>query len=207
MGSSRQGSNMQNLAVAAGCRRALGAALLVSSLVALTGCQSMKQPPMETVDQVDLERFMGDWYVIASIPTFIEKAAYNAVESYSLNPDGTVSTVFTFREGDFDGEPKRYTPTGFVRNDESNARWGMQFVWPIKADYRIIYLSDDYGQTVIGRRKRDYVWIMARTPQIPETRYQELVQIVGNHGYDISELRKVPQQPLDEREDQSTISS
>jgi len=83
----------------------------------------------------------------------------------------------------------------------------MQFVWPIKADYRIIYLSDDYGQTVIGRRKRDYVWIMARTPQIPDARYDELVEFVRNQGYDIDELRKVPQQPLDERQPQSAISS
>ncbi len=173
----------------------------------ITGCQSMNRPPMETVDQVDLKRFMGDWYVIASIPTFIEKKAYNAVESYSLDSDGTVATVFTFREGGFDGELKRYTPTGFVRDAESNARWGMQFVWPIKADYRIIYLSDDYGQTVIGRRKRDYVWIMARTPQIPDARYDELVEFVRNQGYDIGELRKVPQQPLDERQPQSAISS
>ena len=58
--------------------------LLATTLFALAGCQSMPLPPLAPLPKVDLERFMGDWYVIASIPTFIEKDAYNAVESYRL---------------------------------------------------------------------------------------------------------------------------
>jgi apolipoprotein D and lipocalin family protein len=78
---------------------------------AAAGCSS--NPPMPTVDYVDLERYMGDWYVIANIPTFLERGAHNAIESYSLNPDGTIATVFTFRKDGFDGEKKRYTrPAG-----------------------------------------------------------------------------------------------
>ena len=137
---------------------------------------------------------MGDWYVIANIPTFIEKGAHNAIESYKLDADGTIATTFTFRAGGFDGESKRYTPRGFVRDRESNAVWVMQFVWPIKADYRIMYLADDYSQTVVGRQQRDYVWIMARTPAIPEADYQRLLKFVGEQGYDIKQVLKVPQQ-------------
>ena len=137
---------------------------------------------------------MGDWYVIANIPTFIEKGAHNAIESYKLDADGTIATTFTFRAGGFDGELKRYTPRGFVRDRESNAVWVMQFVWPIKADYRIMYLADDYSQTVVGRQQRDYVWIMARTPAIPEADYQRLLKFVGEQGYDIKQVLKVPQQ-------------
>jgi apolipoprotein D and lipocalin family protein len=69
----------------------------------------------------------------------------------------------------------------------------MQFIWPIKADYRIVYLTDDYSQTVIGRNKRDYVWIMARTPSIPEEDYQAIVDLLGDEGYDVSKIQKVPQ--------------
>ena len=128
----------------------------------LGGCQS--PAPLATVPQVDLQRFMGPWYVIANIPTFIEKGAHNAVESYRLDADGTIATIFTFRAGGFDGEEKRYTPRGFVVDRSTNAVWGMQFLWPIKADYRITYLADDYSVTVISRIQRDYVWIMARKP-------------------------------------------
>jgi apolipoprotein D and lipocalin family protein len=143
------------------------------------------------VESVDLERFMGDWYVIAAIPTFIEKKAYNAVESYRLDSDGTILTTFRFNKGGLDGPIKTYTPRGFVM-EESNAVWGMQFIWPIKAEYRIIYLTEDYGQTVIGRSKRDYVWIMARRPAIPEEDYGRILRFLREQGYSLEKLRRVP---------------
>jgi apolipoprotein D and lipocalin family protein len=172
---------------------------LVSPLLAaagallLAGCQA-SLPPIEPVDHVDLPRFMGDWYVIANIPTWIEKGAHNAVESYRLDEDGTIATTFTFREDAFDGPEKRYTPRGFVRDTASNAVWGMQFVWPFKGDYRIIHLTDDYSVTVIGRNKRDYVWLMAREPALSAERYDEAVKVIAAAGYDVSLLQRVPQQ-------------
>ena len=163
-------------------------------LLMLTACQSTPLAPMPTVAKVDLARFMGDWYVIANIPTFIEEGAHNAVETYRLDSDGSIATTFTFRAGKFDGEVKRYNPRGFVLDTSTNALWGMRFIWPIKADYRITYLSDDYRQTIISRQKRDYVWIMARTPVIAEADYQRLLNIVAAQGYDINKVRRVPQQ-------------
>jgi apolipoprotein D and lipocalin family protein len=169
--------------------------LLVSgiAMAMLAGCQSTAMKPLATVEKVDIERFMGDWYVIANIPTFIEKGAHNAMESYRLEADGTIATTFNFRAGSFDGKAKRYNPRGYVRDRVSNAVWGMQFIWPIKADFRISYLSEDYSQTVIARERRDYVWIMARTPTIPETDYQRLLRFVGEQGYDLAKVQKVPQ--------------
>ncbi len=153
----------------------------------------MDRKPIRIEPQVDLQRFMGSWYVIANIPTFVEKEAYNAVESYQMNPDGTIATTFTFRKGGFEGPQKKYTPKGFVRDKVSNAVWGMRFVWPFKGDYRIVYLSPDYSVTVIGREKRDYVWIMARKPVISEAEYQKMVTLAGEEGYDTSKIQKVPQ--------------
>ncbi len=168
------------------------AALCVAALLA--ACQSVPLPPVARPDRpVDLARFMGDWYVIAHIPTFIEKDAYNAIESYRLDADGTIATTFTFREGGFDGEPRRYTPRGFVFDRESNAVWGMRFVWPIKADFRIAWVAPDYGQTLIAREKRDYLWIMARTPQIPEADLERLLRFAAAQGYDTTQVRRVPQ--------------
>ena len=166
------------------------ATILALSLI--TGCAA-SLPPLRTVERVDLKRFMGTWYVIAAIPTVIETDAFNAVESYRLDADGTVDTTFTFRKGAFDGPLKTYNPRGFIVDTASNATWGMQFIWPIKAEYLITHLSDDYGQTVIGRNKRDYVWIMARSPQIPEADYERMVAELAAQGYDVTKLRKVPQ--------------
>jgi apolipoprotein D and lipocalin family protein len=168
---------------------------LLPLLGLLSGCASPSRPPIPTVSRVDLPRFMGDWYVIAHIPTFIEREAFNAVESYALAADGTIETTFTFRKGAPDGPAKRYTPKGFVRDRENNSTWGMQFIWPIKAEYLIASLDAGYTQTIIARNARDYVWIMARTPQISETDYTRHVEQLRAWGYDVSKLRRVPQAP------------
>ena len=167
-------------------------ALAIAGSFLLSGCAS-DAPEMPTVEYVDLERFMGPWYVIANIPTFLEKGAHNAVETYRLNDDGTIGTTFTFNKGSFDGEQREYNPKGFIVDTETNALWGMRFVWPIKADYRIVWLTPDYSQTVIGREARDYVWIMARTPAIPDADYQRIVQFLKEQGYDVTQIQKVPQ--------------
>ncbi len=164
---------------------------LILMLALIIGCQTMK--PIHTVEYVDLNRFMGDWYVIANIPTFIEKDAYNAIETYRLDDDGTVATTFRFNKGSLDGPLKEYHPRGFIRDNESNAVWGMQFIWPFKAEYRIIFLSDDYSKTVIGRSKRDYVWIMARQPTISDEEYTAITDFLQEQGYDIGKLQKIPQ--------------
>ena len=68
----------------------------------------------------------------------------------------------------------------------------MQFVWPIKADYRVVYLDADYQYTVIGRQARDYVWIMAREADISSEKYSELVRFVVSLGYDVDKIERAP---------------
>jgi apolipoprotein D and lipocalin family protein len=174
--------------------------LLLGLLAAsLSGCQSSasrsaKAEPLRAINRhIQLDRFMGDWYVIAHIPTFIEKKAYNAVERYELAPDGTIKTTFFFNKGAYDGPLKTYTPRGFVYNRDTNAEWRMRFVWPFKAAYLITYLDADYQTTVIGVPDRDYAWIMARTKTISEARYAELIRFLVETGHDVSNLRRVPQ--------------
>jgi apolipoprotein D and lipocalin family protein len=166
-------------------------AAVASMAFSVSACASFK--PIPAVEYVDIERFMGDWYVIANIPTFIEKNAFNAVESYRLEEDGTVATTFRFNKGGFDGPEKVYHPRGFIQDEKSNAVWGMQFIWPFKAEYRIIYLTEDYQQTVIGRSKRDYVWVMSRNPSIPDEDFARILRFLEKIGYDIEQVQKVPQ--------------
>ena len=177
-----------------GCLPArIGRAIAVLGAVLCASCND-KSLPLALVPHVDLERFMGSWYVIANIPTRLERDAHNAVEEYRLQADGTIATTFSVNAGAPDGPRKSYHPRGFVLDRQSNAVWGMRFIWPIKADYRIMYVDAGYTQTVIGRVARDYVWIMARTPQIPEADYQRLRELIAVQGYDVSALQRVPQQ-------------
>ena len=167
--------------------------LIVAAAVTAAGCATTHREPITTVKHVELDRFMGPWYVIASIPTFLEKNAYNAVESYERDPDGTIKTTFTFHKGSVDGPVKTMRPTGYVR-DASNATWGMQFLWPFKAEYLIAHLDENYSETIIARTARDYVWIMARKPKISGEDYQRLLGQVAALGYDISKVIRVPQE-------------
>jgi len=169
--------------------------LTVPLAMLVFGCADAPQnlPPPTLVSGVDLRRFMGDWYVIANIPTFLEKGAHNAKDSYQLEPDGTILTTFSFNAGAAVGPAKHYESRGYVMDTSTNAVWGQQYVWPFKADYRISWLSPDYSETVITRAKRDYVWIMARTPTIPEADLARLKLFVQSQGYPADKLQLVPQ--------------
>jgi len=162
----------------------------------LSGCSvSASSVTVPMAPSVDLPRYMGDWYVIGVIPTWFEQGAFNAVESYALDDDGSIRTTFTFNEGGFDGPLKRMTPRGFVVAGTENALWGMQFLWPFEAEFVIAHVDSDYSETIIARSARDYVWIMARTPSISDERYAALVRRVAALGYDVDAIRKVPHRP------------
>jgi apolipoprotein D and lipocalin family protein len=158
----------------------------------IAGC-AVSPPTIPPVKQVDLQRFMGDWYVIGNIPTRPERNAFNAVESYTLQPDGRIDTRFRYREGAFDGPLKTMNPVGSVVPGTGNAVWGMQFIWPVKAEYVIVDVDKDYQLTIIGRSDRDYAWIMARTPSISEPVYEAAVSRLKTLGYATDNLRRVPQ--------------
>jgi len=173
---------------------------VVAVLVILSGCTSNGLPPLAALDRpVDLQRFMGDWYVIAFIPIDLpflsEKDAHNAVESYALAPDGEILTTYTFRDGGFDGPETRMTPRGRVANPPLNSAWKMKFFSFLPAgDYLIIKVDEDYSRTIVSVPDRRWVWIMARTPAIPEAEYQEMVDFLARSGFDVQAIRRVPQQ-------------
>ena len=147
------------------------------------------QTPLKTVDYVDIERFMGEWYVIATIPTFVERSAHNPIEHYELNEDGSIATTFRFQKTNAIGETRELTAKGFIQNSSTNAVWGVQFIWPVKADYRIIKLDENYQITMVGRTKRDYLWIMSRQQPIPADQLAELLNFAGEVGYDTTKVQ------------------
>ena len=170
-------------------------AFLIISFFALAcnGDEEKAMEAMETVPFVDIKRFMGDWFVIANIPTFIEKDATNAIESYKLNEKGEIETTFTFYQNSPNGLKKEYRPKGFIYNSKTNAEWRMQFFWPFKMPFLIIDLAEDYSHTVIGYPNRNYVWIMARKPQMTDETYARIIKKLKSVSYDVSRIEKVPQ--------------
>ena len=158
------------------------------------GCATTRLPPPVVRRPVDLPRFMGPWHVVAGQFTWLERDAWNGIESYRLEPDGAIATTYTFRKGGPGGPLKRYYPSAIVTDRASKAEWGMQFLWPFRATYLILYLDDDYRYTAIGEPDWKYLWIMARDPVIPDAALQAIEARLADIGYDPAKFVRMPQQ-------------
>ncbi|MBN2830451.1 MAG: lipocalin family protein [Candidatus Cloacimonetes bacterium] len=161
----------------------------IIALIVLSGCRQ----DYSTVEKVELEKFMGDWYVIGILPNAIEKHAVNGIESYRLNEDGTIGITYTFKKGTPDGKEKILTPKAKVFNHETNAEWRVQMFKPFWYPYLVVDLADDYRYTVIGVPNRKYVWIMSRTPDLAENDYQNILAKLKHEGYNTEKIVKMPQ--------------
>ncbi|MFT5837335.1 MAG: apolipoprotein D and lipocalin family protein [Candidatus Azotimanducaceae bacterium] len=169
--------------------------LLAASLVLMSlanGCAS-NQTPLPTPEHVDLEQFMGRWYVHGYTPILVDKQAHNAIEHYRLDANQKIQTTYQFRDGSFDGELKTYTPVGWVHDETTNAEWRMQFIWPFRSDYIILHVDADYTETIIGHPGRNYAWIMTRESEISDESYARLMEKLKSAGYDTDILKKLPQ--------------
>jgi apolipoprotein D and lipocalin family protein len=172
-------------------RRVLVALLALLSLSACHGAAADK--PIIPVAHVNLKRYMGRWYVIAAIPTSIERNDYNPVETYRLQPNGSICTVFRFRRGSFAARLHTVHSTATVVPHTGNAQWKVHLFWLLRLQYLVGWLSPHYSRVIVARDARDYVWLMARTPHITASQYRAMVARVAAMGYDIKKLRKSPQ--------------
>lgn len=168
----------------------------ILALLALSGCAMMRGgPPLETVERVDLERYMGQWYVIANIPYFGERGNVAGRAIYRLREDGRIDDIYRYREGDFDAPEKEMRGVAWVVDAATNAEWKVQFYWPIRFGYYIIGLDETYDWAVVGHPSREYAWIMAREPELSDERYAELLALLDRKGFEAGALKKVPQRP------------
>lgn len=172
--------------------RASGALLLGLALFA-GAARAGTLPPIRPVPQVDLPRFMGTWYLVASIPTGYERDAWNAVQTYTLQPDGNIHTTLRFNKGAADGPLKQIHATAYVHSGSGGAMWGVQVFWPLRSQYIVAWLKPDYSQMIVARDARDYAWVFARTPIVSAADWATLQAQVAALGYDMSKLRTVPQ--------------
>ncbi|MDE2272336.1 MAG: lipocalin family protein [Xanthomonadaceae bacterium] len=164
----------------------------LGGVLALAGC-APSGPPIRPVQQVDLSRYMGRWYVIASIPTRVERGEHNPVETYRLDDDGSVCTWFRLRPDSFDAPVKLFHSTATTVPHTGNAEWKVHFFHIFSAQYLVGWLKPDYSQVLVVRDARDYLWYMARTPQVPAADYQAMLGRARALGYDVEKIQKAPQ--------------
>ena len=165
---------------------------LFAALTGLVGCADSR-PPLKTVPHVDLQRYLGTWYVIANIPYFLENGKVATADVYSMRPDGTMGNQFVFRRGSFSAPEEHWDGYAWVVEGTGNAEWGVRFIWPFSATYLVIDLDPDYRWAVVGHPSRDYFWILSRTRRLPEATYAGILERAAAQGYDVSKVAKVPQ--------------
>jgi apolipoprotein D and lipocalin family protein len=163
----------------------------------LAGCSSTPMnspPPLRTVSQVDLPRFMGTWYVIAHIPYSLERGKVATYDRYELRPDGRITTIFGFRRGSFDAPERQWRGVSWVVDTETNAEWRVQFLWPFRLPYLIVDLDEvGYEWSAIAHPSRNYFWVLARERSLPDETYRAILERAAAQGFDKGRVVKVPQ--------------
>jgi len=160
-------------------------------LVALAGCR--QYAPIPVAPNLDLERFMGQWYVIGSIQTLVDRNPYNAIEIYERAERG-IDITYQFNAGEPNGELKTFKVNAMVDNPGINTDWQVTyFTWPFGADYRVLHIEPDYSVAVIGQPSRKYVWILARRKSIEDALYSDIILYLQDLGYDVAKIRRIPQ--------------
>ena len=155
-----------------------------------SGCKTYENLP-ELANYVDIDGFMGTWYVHGYSPTFLDKEAYNATETYELDDD-KILTTYRFRDGSFDGKVKIYHPVGKVTNEETNAEWSMRFFKIFSAPYLILYVDSEYQYTLVGHPNREMAWLMSKSPEISEEKYTKLMGELEKRDFILEDFRRVP---------------
>jgi apolipoprotein D and lipocalin family protein len=172
-------------------RRAAAPAFAALSLAA---CQSASAPPLEAVTGIDLARYAGRWYEIASFPHYFQRGCFATAASYSLMDDGRVRVVNECRDGSLDGELRRAEGVAWLADPESpEAKLKVQFFWPFRGNYWVIELDPSYRYAVVGEPSRDYLWILSREPTLEPLLYERLLARIEAHGYDSTRLVRTAQ--------------
>ena len=170
---------------------------LLALSVAVTGCatttQRLNLPPLATVERVELQRYLGTWYEIASFPQRFQKGCTGTTANYALRADGEIDVNNRCRKDTLDGEENAATGRARVVDAATNAKLEVSFFRPFWGDYWIIDLGADYEFAAVGNPGRDYLWILSRTPTMKPEVYDAIVERLKTHGYEVERLVKTLQ--------------
>ena len=148
---------------------------------------SQSQPPLTTVPYVDFDRYAGEWFEIARYPNRFEKECESDITAvYSLRSDGKIQVVNNCRKAN--GATKESSGSGKVVDPKTNAKLKISFFWPFYGDYWIVDLDPDYRYAVVSEPKREYLWILSRSPQMEPADHQRVIARIRELGFDPNRL-------------------
>lgn len=169
----------------------------ITSLVlmaAIAGCQSYN-PPLATVDSVDLQQYAGKWYEIARYDNWFQRNCVGVTATYTPLADGRIEVVNLCRERTLDGPIESIEGTARVVDGNTNAKLKVQFFPPFEGDYWILELGPEYEYAVVGEPGRRFLWILSREPIMDDEIYEDILAKLPAMGYDPGSLIRTPQAP------------
>jgi len=148
---------------------------------------------LETVPNVDLNKYAGKWYEIASYPQRFQKGCHCTTANYTLSDKGYVIVENACNRDSVNGIQTYIKGKAFVEKNSGNAKLKVQFFWPFKGKYWIIDLADDYSYAVVSHPNKKYLWILSRTSKMDATIYQQILSRLKTKGFDLSKIQTTTQ--------------
>ena len=149
---------------------------------------------LHTVPFVDVNKFIGKWYEIASYPQRFQKGCHCTTAEYTLSDKGYIIVENRCNKDSVKGKESYIKGKAFVEAGSGNAKLKVQFFWPFKAKYWIIDLADDYSFAVVSHPNKKYLWILSRTPKMNVVIYQQILSKLTIQRFDLSKLQKTIQE-------------
>jgi len=165
------------------------AVILLPGTSTTASAQPSELPPLHTVAQVDLSRYLGRWYEIARLPNSFQKKCLKSRADYSLRDDGDIAVLNSCQDKQ-DGSLRQSKGRAWVVDPATNARLKVSFFWPFRGDYWIIELGNQYEYAVVGTPNRRYFWILSRSETMDSTLYEAILQRAGQQGFDTGAVVK-----------------
>jgi len=173
--------------------------MLIAAL-ALAGCgttatERLSLPELKTVASVDLQRYLGTWYDVASFPQSFQEGCTGSTATYALRDDGEIDVINRCRKGSLDGEEDVAEGRARVVDASINAKLEVSFFRPFWGEYWIVDLGADYEYAVVGHPSRDYLWILSRAPIMEPAVFDGILARLRAQGYEVDRLVRTPQRP------------
>ena len=154
---------------------------------------SLKSQTLQTVPNVDINKYSGKWYEIASYPQRFQKGCHCTTAEYTLSEQGYVIVENRCNRDSVNGKQSYIKGKAFVEKNSGNAKLKVQFFWPFRAKYWIIDLADDYSYAVVSHPGKKYLWILSRSPKMNDAVYQQIISRLREKGFDLTKLQVTQQ--------------
>jgi apolipoprotein D and lipocalin family protein len=148
---------------------------------------------LQTVTEVDLIQYSGKWFEIASFPQRFQKRCHCTTAQYTATDKGYVIVENRCNKDSVNGKTSYIKGKAFVVDNTGNAKLRVQFFWPFKGDYWIIDLADDYSYAVVSNPSKKFLWILARTPQMEFSVFEQIITRLKEKGFDLTNLKMTEQ--------------